>query len=83
MQKLYIGNLPYSVDDSQLAEMFSEFGTVESAVVISDKQTGRSKGFGFVEFGDEEAAQKAMAEMNGKEVEGRALKVAEAKPQQN
>lgn len=83
MNKLYVGNLPYSVDDAQLAEMFSEFGTVESAVAITDRQTGRSKGFGFVEFSDEKEAQAAMADMNGKEIEGRALKVAEARPQQN
>ena len=83
MNKLYVGNLPYSVDDAQLGEMFSEFGTVESAVAITDRQTGRSKGFGFVEFSDEKEAQAAMAEMNGKELEGRALKVAEARPQQN
>ena len=83
MKKLYVGNLPYSVDDAQLAEMFAEFGTVESAAAITDRQTGRSKGFGFVEFSDEKEAQAAMAEMNGKELEGRALKVAEARPQQN
>jgi cold-inducible RNA-binding protein len=83
VKKLYVGNLPYSVDDAQLGEMFSEFGTVESAVAITDRQTGRSKGFGFVEFSDDKEAEAAMADMNGKELEGRALKVAEARPQQN
>lgn len=79
MKKLYVGNLPYSVDNSALEAMFAEFGAVESAIVITDRDSGRSKGFGFVELEDE-AADAALAEMNGKEVDGRALKVSEARP---
>ena len=81
MKKLYVGNLPYSVDDSKLAEMFSEFGEVSSATVISDRDSGRSKGFGFVEM-DDAAADAAMAAMDGKETDGRALKVNEARPRE-
>ncbi len=83
MKKLYIGNLPYSVDQAQLEAMFAEFGTIASAVVISDRNTGRSKGFGFVEFEDDAAADAALAAMDGKEVDGRALKVSEARPMTN
>jgi len=82
MKKLYIGNLPYSVTDDQLNELFAKFGTVASAVVITDRATGRSKGFGFVEFEDDAAADTAMAEMDGYEMDGRPLKVSEARPQQ-
>jgi RNA recognition motif-containing protein len=78
--KLYVGNLPYTVGDSNLQEMFSAFGTVTSAKVIMDRESGRSKGFGFVEMGSEQEAQAAMSGMNGKDMEGRALKVNEAKP---
>jgi len=78
--KLYVGNLPYSINDSSLMDMFSSFGAVTSASVIMDRMSGRSKGFGFVEFADDAAAQAAMAEMNGKENDGRALKVSEARP---
>ena len=81
MKKLYVGNLPYSTTSDQLETMFAEFGTVESAIVITDRDTGRSKGFGFVEM-DDEAADKAMAEMDGKELEGRNLKVNEARPRE-
>lgn len=79
--KLYVGNLPWSVDDNKLKELFSEFGAVTSANVIIDKFSRRSKGFGFVEFSDDEAAKKAISAMNGKPVEGRELKVSEAAPQ--
>lgn len=78
--KLYVGNLPYSVDSEKLKELFASFGEVEEAVVIEDRQSGRSKGFGFVTFKDDEAAKKAISEMNDKEVEGRKFKVNEAKP---
>jgi cold-inducible RNA-binding protein len=81
VNKLYIGNLPYSVNDSQLEEMFSEFGKITSAVVITDRQSGRSKGFGFVEFETDAEAAAALAGMDGKEIDGRALKVSEARPQ--
>ena len=77
--KLYVGNLPFSVDDSKLKELFSGF-EVEEATVIKDKFNGRSKGFGFVVINDDEAAKKAISELNDKEAEGRKLKVSEAKP---
>ena len=79
-KKLYIGNLPFSVDSDKLKEIFSEFGNVEEATVITDKFSRRSKGFGFVTFEKDEDADKAMAAMNSKEVEGRSIKVSEAKP---
>ncbi len=78
--KLYVGNLPFSVDDSKLKEAFSSFGDVEEASVIKDKFSGRSKGFGFVTIKDDEAAKKAISEMNGKNFEGREMKVSESKP---
>ena len=79
-KKLYVGNLPWSIRSDKLKDLFSEFGEVEEAVVISDKYTRRSKGFGFVTFVNDADAEKAIAGMNEKEVEGRALKVNEAKP---
>lgn len=78
--KLYVGNLPWKVRDNDLKKMFETYGTVEDAIVIQDKRTGRSKGFGFVTFSSEDDAKKALAEMAGKEVEGRALTVNEARP---
>lgn len=78
--KVYVGNLPFTVDRDKLMELFKSYGEVEEAVVISDKFSGRSKGFGFVTFKEDEAANKAIAEMNEKEVEGRNLKVNEARP---
>lgn len=80
--KLYVGNLSYSTNDSVLNDLFAPFGTVESARVISDRDTGVSKGFGFVEMSNADA-QKAMAALNGREVDGRTIKVNEAKPQEN
>ncbi|MEI7687121.1 MAG: RNA-binding protein, partial [Planctomycetota bacterium] len=71
--KLYVGNLTYGVTDSELQEMFQAHGTVQSAQVIMDRDTGRSKGFGFVEMGSDQEAQAAIAAMNGKEMGGRAL----------
>lgn len=82
LMKLYVGNLSYSVNDSTLKSLFEPFGNVESARVISDRDTGSSKGFGFVEMSDEDA-KKAMGALNGREQDGRALKVNEAKPQEN
>lgn len=79
-KKVYVGNLPFGVDQEKLKELFSEFGDVEEAVVISDRFSGRSKGFGFVTFAEDAAADKAIAKMNEKEVEGRQLRVNEAKP---
>ncbi len=79
--KLYVGNLSYSQNDSTLRALFEPFGNVESARVISDRDTGSSKGFGFVEMADGDA-QKAMGALNGREVDGRALRVNEARPQE-
>src|SRR3984893_6232401 len=79
-KKLYVGNLTYGVTDSALEQMFAAHGTVQSAQVIMDRDTGRSKGFGFVEMGSDQEAQAAISALNGKEVEGRALTVNEARP---
>jgi len=79
-KKLYVGNLSFSIDDSKLKEIFSSYGEIEEATVIQDKFSGRSKGFGFVTFTNDENADKAISEMNEKEVEGRKLRVNEAKP---
>jgi RNA recognition motif-containing protein len=80
-KKLYVGNLNFDMVDDGLREAFSEFGEIISAVIVRDRISGRSRGFGFVEFSDEESAQKAKEAMNGKEVSGRALKVDDAKEQ--
>jgi RNA recognition motif-containing protein len=80
--KLYVGSLPYTTTDQQLQELFAQHGTVSSAKVISDRYTGRSRGFGFVEMATSEDAQKAIAALNGTQYEGRALVVNEAKPQE-
>ena len=79
-KKLYVGNLAYSVGDQELEQMFASHGQVQSAQVIMDRDTGRSKGFGFVEMGSDQEAQAAISAMNGKEVEGRSLTVNEARP---
>ena len=78
--KVYVGNLPWSIDQSKLTELFLPYGEIEEAMVISDKFSGRSKGFGFVTFKDDESAKKAISKMNDKEMEGRNLKVNEAQP---
>ncbi len=78
--KVYVGNLPFSVDDGALKELFSSFGDIAEATVIKDKYSGRSKGFGFVTFSSDEDAKKAISEMDGKDMQGRNLKVNEAKP---
>jgi len=75
--KLYVGNLPWSTTDSDLSTMFGEYGTVESSSVITDRETGRSRGFAFVEM-DQAGGSRAMAELNGRELESRAIKVNEA-----
>ena len=80
--KLYVGGLPYSVTDARLEEIFSEHGSVQSARVISDKFTGQSRGFGFVEMAAAEEAQKAMEALNGTQLDGRTLVVNEARPQE-
>src|SRR3954469_17460019 len=82
-RKLYVGNLTYGVSISDLEQMFAPYGTVQSAQVIMDRDTGRSKGFGFVEMGSDQEAQPAIAAMSGKEVDGRQLTVNEAKPRED
>ncbi|MDK1010594.1 MAG: RNA-binding protein [Actinomycetota bacterium] len=77
MKKLYVGNLPWSTDEAELRQMFEPMGEVHSCALITDRETGRSRGFGFVEL-DDEAAEKAMSELNGKDMGGRALRVNEA-----
>ncbi len=79
-KKLYVGGLPYSATDDSLKEMFAQAGTVASAMIIMDRMSGRSKGFGFVEMSTEEEAVKGIELWNGKDVEGRTLTVAEARP---
>lgn len=81
-KKLYVGNLAYSVTDGDLEKLFSETGAVESAKVISDRDTGRSKGFGFVEMGSDGDADNAIKRFNGQEFMGRRLNVNEARPQE-
>jgi len=78
--KLYVGNLSYNTTGSDLEQLFGQHGTVQSAEVIADRETGRSKGFGFVQMGSDQEAQAAIAALNGKEMNGRALTVNEAKP---
>jgi RNA recognition motif-containing protein len=82
-RKLYVGNLTYGVTDSTLAQLFEPHGTVQSAQVIMDRDTGRSKGFGFVEMGSDAEAQAAIQALNGTEHDGRALTVNEAKPRED
>jgi RNA recognition motif-containing protein len=82
-KKLYVGNLSYDVDSASLQEMFTPHGTVESAEIISDRETGRSKGFGFVQMGSDAEAATAISAMNGQENGGRALTVNEAKPRED
>ncbi len=81
-QKLYVGNLSYNVNDDSLKDYFAKAGTVQSAMIITDKMSGRSKGFGFVEMGSEEEAKSAIDMFNGKEFEGRTLTVNEARPRE-
>lgn len=77
LMKIYVGNLPWSTTDSELEELFASYGAVQSAKVITDRETGRSRGFGFVEM-DQSAAQNAIAELNGHQIQSRALRVNEA-----
>lgn len=79
-KKIYVGNLPYTATDDTLRALFAEVGTVESAQVIMDRYSGRSKGFGFVEMSNDTEAADAISKLNGKEIEGRALTVNEARP---
>ena len=80
MKKLFVGGLPYSFSDDALSALFADCGNVESAVIIKDRMTGRSKGFGFVEMSSEAEAEKAISMFNGQEVEGRRLNVSIARP---
>jgi cold-inducible RNA-binding protein len=81
--KLYVGNLAFQTSSEDLQQLFSQAGTVESASVIEDRETGRSRGFGFIEMSSNEEGQKAIEQFNGKEVGGRALNVNEAKPRED
>jgi RNA recognition motif-containing protein len=80
-KKIYVGNLSYTVDSNQLSDLFGQVGTVDSANVIMDRDTGRSKGFAFVEMAENSEAAAAIAKFNGAELGGRAMNVSEAKPQ--
>ena len=81
-RKIYVGNLSYNATGSDLEQLFSPHGTVQSAQVIADRDTGRSKGFGFVEMGSDDEAKAAISALNGQEADGRALTVNEAKPRE-
>lgn len=81
-KRLFVGGLPYSIDDAELTDMFSKFGTVVSANIITDRETRRSKGFGFVEMSSDEEADAAIAKLDGAELEGRKIAVNEAKPRE-
>ena len=81
--KLYVGNLSFNSSEQDLEEVFAEIGTVESVNIIRDRDTGRSRGFGFVEMSSKEEGQNAISQLDGKEVDGRNLKVNEAKPREN
>lgn len=78
--KLYVGNLPYNTTEDDLRNLFSQYGSVDSVAVITDRETGRSKGFGFVEFGNDSEARSAIQALSGQEYGGRALTVNEARP---
>jgi len=82
-KKLYVGNLSFNSSEQDLEDVFAEIGTVESVNIIEDRDTGRSRGFGFVEMSNDAEAQTAITELDGKEVDGRNLKVNEAKPREN
>ena len=81
--KIYVGNLSFNTSNNDLSDMFAEFGTVQSSNVIEDRETGRSRGFGFVEMSSKSEGEAAISALNGKEVEGRELKVNEAKPRED
>ncbi len=81
-KKLYVGNLPWSMDDTKLKDLFAQYGEIVEAVIIKDRYSGRSKGFGFVTFATEESAAQAEADMNGKDIDGRKAVVNVAKPRE-
>jgi len=80
-KKLYIGNLPYSVTETALREMFTPLGVVDSVSIIADRETGQPKGFAFIEMTDDDAAKQAISQINGKTLDNRSITVAEARPQ--
>jgi cold-inducible RNA-binding protein len=80
MKKIFVGNLSFNMTEGELRSMFEPYGSVESALIVTDRNTGRSRGFGFVEMGDNNAAEQAIAALNGKDVGGRSLTVNEARP---
>lgn len=82
-RRLYVGGLPYSVSDAQLEELFAQHGSVDSAMVVTDRMTGRSRGFGFVEMSSPDEADQAIKSLNGTQLNGRTLTVNEAKPREN
>ena len=81
--RLYVGNLPFSISEQEVEEMFRQIGVVESTNLVTDRDTGRSRGFAFVEMDSREAAEAAIASLNGREIDGRALTVNEARPREN
>jgi cold-inducible RNA-binding protein len=81
--RLYVGNLPFSISEQEVEELFRQIGVVESTNLVTDRDTGRSRGFAFVEMDSREAAEAAIAELNGREIDGRALTVNEARPREN
>lgn len=81
-KKIYVGNLPFNTTSESLSEVFSRFGTVDSSKIIIDRETGRSKGFGFVEMSDDNAAESAITQLHGSDFGGRSLTVNEARPQE-
>jgi cold-inducible RNA-binding protein len=81
--KLYVANLDFQMTDGELQELFAPTGTVESASIVTDRETGRSRGFGFVQMSSQEEGQKAISQLNGKDVNGRSLVVNEARPREN
>src|SRR5215468_8930243 len=81
--RLYVGNQPFSISEQEVEEMFRQIGVVESTNLVTDRDTGRSRGFAFVEMDSREAAEAAIAELNGREIDGRALTVNEARPREN
>jgi RNA recognition motif-containing protein len=82
MKKIYVGNLPWSADEAGLRDLFATVGEVHSAAVVSDRETGRSRGFGFIEMDDSDA-DKAISELNGRELDGRQLRINEARPRED
>ena len=82
MKKMYVGNIPYNATEEDLRGLFSEYGEIDSLKIIQDRDTGQSKGFGFIEMAEEKDTRKAIEELTGKDFMGKSLKVSEAKPQQ-